>query len=379
MVYFLQLHLSAKIESKPKGCEKMSQIKLLFSPLYWFKKIAQMILKPFAPAFARAKSFAHKHLKASLAMLVMACALVATAYYCGTWLFAALAFAALGVLLMKMKKSMLAGIFFTAAAIALIIPGAKAAIKTINASGAQSEPATQTEAAKEKPAAGKKTIEKSSTDGKASTSEAGKADNTGTTTPPPVNTSPAPYPPPDELPAIETPLASGRAIPPTTPSAEDASTVAKQMAKAVVGVAYKKPAGRCGTDMDESAPSFQYGEILIILQHCDVRNSQIHFSGRIMYQKSDDRGSGKRLLVFHAFRIRDNTGRDYTVQSGKFGTSDSFGKGYSYQWIYPDDTIAFSFVAGTADTDSPPDWINVTLPWNQSEGAVAFTKLSEVK
>jgi hypothetical protein len=161
---------------------------------------------------------------------------------------------------------------------------------------------------------------------------------------------------------VEQPLASARPEP-----ASSAQEEATESALTTI------PPGHCGTSDSADSPTFQYGDLIVIVERCAIVGTQLRFSGMIQYD-----GTEKHLLAFHQFRISDNAGRVYSVQSGRFGGSDGFGTGYSSQLLMPHAPIAFAFVAGTVDTRSPPVTINLTLPNTQSEnGDVTFTRLME--
>lgn len=127
----------------------------------------------------------------------------------------------------------------------------------------------------------------------------------------------------------------------------------------------------CGTVESPLSPIVQYGEFQLTIEHCIASGTQIIVSGTVQY-----RGTEKRLLAFHRFRISDGaSGAVYTVQSGTFGNSKDFGMGYSWEWMDPGSTIGFSFTAGTVST--PPNGIHLTLPNNQTTEGFTFNDLIE--
>jgi hypothetical protein len=134
-----------------------------------------------------------------------------------------------------------------------------------------------------------------------------------------------------------------------------------------------KPAGHCGTFDNKDSATFQYGDIQIVLLHCFVAGTQIRFSGYVKWV-----GEGTHLWALHRFRVSDSIGTTYEVQSGRFDKSNGFGTGYFAYVLSPKIPVAFSFVAGTVDSKSLPETINLILPNTQVEnGDIQFTDLME--
>jgi hypothetical protein len=132
-------------------------------------------------------------------------------------------------------------------------------------------------------------------------------------------------------------------------------------------------ATHCRTFANSDSPTFQYGDYLAVLQHCQVAGTQLRFSGFIEY-----RGEGRRPLSFHKIKVSDNAGKPYEVQVGKLGETGDFGTKYASQLIDPGIPIGFSFTAGAVDPKSPPEFLEVVLPNTQPEpGNVTFTGLME--
>lgn len=134
------------------------------------------------------------------------------------------------------------------------------------------------------------------------------------------------------------------------------------------------PMTHCGTLAGPTSPMVQYGNFLLTIVHCAVAGTQIRVSGTIHYRENPE--AQKRLVVFHRFQLSDEaSGAVYTVQSGQFGSSHTFGTGYSWEWMEPGSTLGFSFVAGTVS--SPPNGIHFNIPNNQAEEGFSFNDLME--
>jgi hypothetical protein len=182
--------------------------------------------------------------------------------------------------------------------------------------------------------------------------------------------TPSPKPTPGTI-MIEAPLASGRQTDPQDPDARAVTVekVTEETTPADTG----KPAGHCGTFDNKDSATFQYGDIQIVLLHCFVAGTQIRFSGYVKWV-----GEGTHLWALHRFRVSDSIGTTYEVQSGRFDKSNGFGTGYFAYVLSPKIPVAFSFVAGTVDSKSLPETINLILPNTQVEnGDIQFTDLME--
>jgi hypothetical protein len=121
-----------------------------------------------------------------------------------------------------------------------------------------------------------------------------------------------------------------------------------------------------------SPPTFQYGDFAMMMVHCHPEGSQVRFSGLIQYK-----GSEKFILYFHKFIVKDNSGTPYEVQSGQLGQVKDLGKGYAGIWVYPQDTIAFSFIVGSKDGSAvSAASMNVVMPFNSRMGSeINFSNL----
>ncbi|HUC31614.1 MAG TPA: hypothetical protein VMR99_02935 [Candidatus Paceibacterota bacterium] len=93
----------------------------------------------------------------------------------------------------------------------------------------------------------------------------------------------------------------------------------------------------------------EYGDFSVTVTRCETRGNQVRLSGKIQYD-----GSEKVNLSFHPFKMYDDAGNIYVVQSARFGSSENFGVGHSGQWMYPHTFIAFSLNVGPKDGSLPP-------------------------
>jgi hypothetical protein len=108
----------------------------------------------------------------------------------------------------------------------------------------------------------------------------------------------------------------------------------------------------------------QYGDFSLTITHCGLRENQVRLSGKIQNE-----GPEKVLLFFHPFKAFDDAANLYIVQEGRFGSSESFGRGHSDQLMYPHTSTPFSLVIEPKDGASPPGAaVTVVMPCSDQLG-----------
>ncbi len=130
---------------------------------------------------------------------------------------------------------------------------------------------------------------------------------------------------------------------------ENAPATAQEIANSVPNCRF------ASEDKASELTQFQSGDFYVTLYQCKKKGDQIQFSGTVLYE-----GPGTSSASFGALTISSSNGKIYPLGKAHFGTSDSFGRGYSTQFVDKNAPIGF-YVEATDVTDAP-QIVSLSMP-----------------